>query len=201
MINEIRTLRTVKYERIIRLFDVYETDKHVNLVFEFMGGGTLFQRVREKEELSEVTAMTIFTRLMQAVAYLHGLRIVHRDLKPENVFLETSDSDVDIKLADFGLAVRMTSHEPLSLKCGTPGYMAPEILNGEKYDEKADVYSCGVILFFLYRSHYLHVFRLTSQTPFEGTTTRDVLNMNRGNEPVLDAGQIRPVRNICKIFD
>jgi len=90
MLNEISILRRVKHKRIIRLYDVFETKKHINLVFEYMGGGTLMQRIKERESkvFSEETTLHIFTRLMEAIAYLHNLNIVHRDLKLDNIFLQ-----------------------------------------------------------------------------------------------------------------
>ncbi len=198
MLNEIRTLNSVRHDRIIRLYDIYETERHINLVFEHMGGGTLLQRLRDKAELPEQTAIAIFVRMMQAVGYLHGMRIVHRDLKPDNIFLESATSDTEIKLADFGLAVRMAGFEPLRLKCGTPGYMAPEILCGETYDEKADIYSCGAILYLLYPPRWCdRTIRLTSKAPFEAPTTRDVLEKNQANNLTFDTEHIRQVHPEC----
>ena len=88
MLNEIKILRLAKQQWIIKLYDVYESKRHVNLVFEYMGGGTLMSKFKEREPLSEQIAITIFIRLMEAVAYLHNNKIVHRDLKPENIFLQ-----------------------------------------------------------------------------------------------------------------
>ncbi len=87
MMKEIETLRVVRHENIIKLHDVYETTRHINLVFQYVGGGDLMTRVREKGSFTEQEALSIFYQIMKGIAYLHSLGIIHRDLKPENIFL------------------------------------------------------------------------------------------------------------------
>ena len=90
------------------------------------------------------------TILFGALSYTHSMGIVHRDLKPENILLKSNDSDSEIKIADFGFAKQATDDCSLSTMCGTPGYVAPEILRKEKYGTKADMWSLGVIIFIMF---------------------------------------------------
>ena len=85
--------------------------------------------------------------LLQALDYLHQKGIVHRDLKPENLILANKDNDYNLKIADFGLASFIERGEMLYLRCGSPGYVAPELLEDKGYNTKADVFSAGVILY------------------------------------------------------
>lgn len=85
--------------------------------------------------------------LLLALDYLHSMGIVHRDLKPENLILASKDNDHDFKIADFGLACYVKENELLYLRCGSPGYVAPELLEDKGYSFKADVFSAGVILY------------------------------------------------------
>ena len=118
------------------------------LVFDIMYGRELFDRVVSQRYTSEETAAKILKRLLEVLKYLEKKEILHRDIKLENILLEFEDDEYSIKLADFGLAVTLKDFDP-SVRCGTPGYVAPELLNGKAYDYKADIFSVGVVLFIL----------------------------------------------------
>lgn len=98
---------------------------------------------------NEKEARDLVFILLSAVKYLHDRNIVHRDLKPENVLLTSKKDDAEIKLADFGFAERVTSMNSLTTQCGTPGYVAPEILKNDKYGKPVDMWSIGVITYIL----------------------------------------------------
>ncbi|TNN04003.1 hypothetical protein fugu_001032 [Takifugu bimaculatus] len=152
-LKEIQVLNMVKgHASIITLIDSYESTTFIFLVFDLMRRGELFDYLTEKVTLSEKETRSIMRALLEAVQYLHSLNIVHRDLKPENILL---DDQGHIKLSDFGFSVQLQPGEKLKELCGTPGYLAPEILKCSMddmhpgYGKEVDLWACGVILFTL----------------------------------------------------
>ena len=142
-------MRHLDNEYIIKLYEVYESDQHIYLVLELLNGGELFSKIAKKTRYSEKDACSLMKNLLNALDYLHSKGIMHRDLKLENLILKQANNDVDVKIVDFGLATILNSNDWLFKRCGTPGYVAPEILADEKYDQKVDVFSAGVILYIL----------------------------------------------------
>ncbi|WOL11034.1 hypothetical protein Cni_G19795 [Canna indica] len=148
--REIAILRRVRHPYIVQLFEVMATKSKIYFVMEYVRGGELFSRVA-KGRLREDTARRYFQQLVSAVAFCHARGVFHRDLKPENLLL---DENGDLKVSDFGLsAVAEQSHGEdglLHTFCGTPAYIAPEVLRKRGYDgAKVDIWSCGIILFVL----------------------------------------------------
>jgi len=172
LINEITIMRKFQNENIIALEEVYESEHHIHLVLEVLHGGELFERIIKKGYYSERDACTLMQKLLTALAYMHSKGIMHRDIKPENLILKDATNDWNIKIADFGLAAFTNANEFLFRRCGTPGYVAPEILDDCKYDQKVDVFSAGVILYIL----------LTGRSPFPGLSYNDLLRKNRACE-------------------
>jgi serine/threonine protein kinase len=149
--REIEIMGKVDHENIIKLVEVIdEPPKKMNLVMELVTGGELFDRIVAKGSYTEKeTAVVIYT-LCDALEYLHEKNIVHRDLKPENILLDSPSPDAKIKIADFGLARMMKKDDIMKTACGTPGYVAPEVLKNKGYDSGAvDMWSVGVILYIL----------------------------------------------------
>ena len=142
-------MRHLDHGQIIKLYEVYESSQHIYLVLELLNGGELFNKITKKTHYSEKEACTLMKKLLSALDYLHSKGIMHRDLKLENLILKEANNDVDVKIVDFGLATILSSNDWLFKRCGTPGYVAPEILADEKYDQKVDVFSAGVILYIL----------------------------------------------------
>ncbi|KAF7238746.1 Phosphorylase b kinase gamma catalytic chain, liver/testis isoform [Varanus komodoensis] len=151
--KEIAILRQVSgHPFIITLIDSYETSTFMFLVFDLMRRGELFDYLTEKVTLSEKETRCIMRALLEAVSYLHANHIIHRDLKPENILM---DDDLSIKLSDFGFSCHLEPGEKLRELCGTPGYLAPEILKCSMdethpgYGKEVDLWACGVIFFTL----------------------------------------------------
>jgi len=113
-----------------------------------MSGGELFDRIVEKDHYSEQEACNTILPVIDALKYCHSMGIVHRDLKPENLLYTTPDASAIIKVADFGLA-RFYDDDIMTTACGTPGYVAPEILTGRGYSLEVDYWSVGVILYIM----------------------------------------------------
>ena len=107
--------------------------------------------------------------MLEALAFMHQHKVVHRDLKPENLILMSKDNDYDLRIADFGLATYVKTNEVLKLRCGSPGYVAPEILEDIGYDEKSDIFSAGVIMCVL----------LTGRPVFRGYNLNEILVKNK----------------------
>ncbi|RCV27443.1 hypothetical protein SETIT_5G325500v2 [Setaria italica] len=147
--REIAVLRRVRHPNIVHLFEVMATKTKIYFVMELVRGGELFSRV-SKGRLREDTARRYFQQLVSAVAFCHARGVFHRDLKPENLLV---GEDGNLKVSDFGLSAVADQFRPdglLHTFCGTPAYVAPEVLGRRGYDgAKADVWSCGVILFVL----------------------------------------------------
>ncbi|XP_038675860.1 calcium/calmodulin-dependent protein kinase type 1G-like isoform X2 [Scyliorhinus canicula] len=146
--NEIAVLRKIKHENIVALEDIYESPTHFYLVMQLVSGGELFDRILEREVYSEKDAIILIRQILNAVKYLHDNGIVHRDLKPENLLYYDSDENSKIMISDFGLS-KMLDSGVMSTACGTPGYVAPEVLHQKPYDKAVDCWSIGVIAYIL----------------------------------------------------
>jgi len=145
--REINILHLCTQPHIIRLYEVIDTPTDIFLVNEYVSGGELFDYIVSKGRLSADEARNFFHQIVSGVEYCHFQKIVHRDLKPENLLL---DSNLNIKIADFGLSNLMRDGDFLRTSCGSPNYAAPEVISGHLYaGPEVDVWSCGVILYAL----------------------------------------------------
>ncbi|XP_057614311.1 putative sperm motility kinase W [Chionomys nivalis] len=161
VLSEIAVLETVQHPHIIRLFQVLTTTKYCYIITEYASEGNLYELVKEEGRLQEEQAQVIFGQLVSAIRCCHDHDIVHRDLKPPNILL---DAHGNVKLGDFGLATRCRAGTVLYGRCGTKSYNAPEMILREGYDgKKADVWSVGVLLYFMTTGHH----------PFKGSTLEE----------------------------
>lgn len=151
--QEIQILRQVMgHKFIIELQDVFESDAFIFLVFELCRQGELFDYLTSVVTLSEKKSRYIMRQIFEGVDFIHSKNIVHRDLKPENILL---DDSLNVKITDFGFARRLKEGEKLFDLCGTPGYLAPETLkcnmfeDAPGYSKEVDIWACGVIMFTL----------------------------------------------------
>ncbi|XP_063052620.1 calcium/calmodulin-dependent protein kinase 1Db isoform X2 [Engraulis encrasicolus] len=146
--NEIAVLRKIKHENIVALEDIYESSHHLYLIMQLVSGGELFDRIVERGFYTEQDASTLIKQVLDAVNYLHDMGIVHRDLKPENLLYFSDDDESKIMISDFGLS-KIESSDVMSTACGTPGYVAPEVLAQKPYGKAVDCWSIGVIAYIL----------------------------------------------------
>ncbi|CAL1287138.1 unnamed protein product [Larinioides sclopetarius] len=146
--SEVAILRHVKHENIVQLIEEFDFENDLYLVMELVKGGDLFDAIASATKYTEKDASFMVHDLSSALYYLHCLNIVHRDIKPENLLVvEHEDGTRSLKLGDFGLAVEVK--EPLYIVCGTPTYVAPEILAETGYGLKVDIWAAGVITYIL----------------------------------------------------
>ena len=130
-----------------KFFLVYEESMQIVLIFEYLQGGSLLERIMKKKIYNELEAAILIRNLLELLEYLEKSNIIHRDIKPENIMLKYLDNNCDVKLIDFGLVFSEDNQNQIA--CGTPGYLAPEILNGSQYNSKIDIYSVGIVLYCL----------------------------------------------------
>uniref|UniRef100_A0A8C2JHM3 non-specific serine/threonine protein kinase n=1 Tax=Cyprinus carpio TaxID=7962 RepID=A0A8C2JHM3_CYPCA len=147
--NEIAVLHRIKHENIVSLEDIFESQSHLYLVMQLVSGGELFDRIVEKGFYTERDASKLIRQILDAVKYLHDMGIVHRDLKPENLLYYSMEEDSNIMISDFGLSKIEDSGSVMSTACGTPGYVAPEVLAQKPYSKAVDCWSIGVISYIL----------------------------------------------------
>uniref|UniRef100_U3J7X1 Serine/threonine-protein kinase DCLK2 n=1 Tax=Anas platyrhynchos platyrhynchos TaxID=8840 RepID=U3J7X1_ANAPP len=146
--NEVSILRQVKHPNIIMLIEEMDTPTELYLVMELVKGGDLFDAITSSTKYTERDGSAMVYNLASALKYLHGLNIVHRDIKPENLLVcEYPDGTKSLKLGDFGLATVVEG--PLYTVCGTPTYVAPEIIAETGYGLKVDIWAAGVITYIL----------------------------------------------------
>lgn len=161
--REIAILKLIEHPHVLKLHDVYENNKYLYLVLEHVSGGELFDYLVKKGRLTPKEARKFFRQIISALDFCHSHSICHRDLKPENLLLDERNN---IRIADFGMASLQVGDSLLETSCGSPHYACPEVIRGEKYDgRRADVWSCGVILFAL----------LVGALPFDHDNLRQLL--------------------------
>uniref|UniRef100_H0X8H2 Serine/threonine-protein kinase 33 n=2 Tax=Otolemur garnettii TaxID=30611 RepID=H0X8H2_OTOGA len=188
--REVSILKSVKHEHIIHLEQVFETPKKMYLVMELCEDGELKEILHKKGHFSENETRWIIKSLASAIAYLHSNDIVHRDLKLENILVKSSFIDannelnLNIKVTDFGLAVKKhgRSEAMMQSTCGTPIYMAPEVINAHDYSQQCDIWSIGVIMYSL----------LCGEPPFLASSEEKLFELIRKGElhfenPVWDS--------------
>lgn len=176
LMNEIEIMQMVHHPNIMNLQELHESKNSIYLVLELLEGGELFNYVSSKNSISVAEICRVMRCLLEALSYLSDKKILHRDLKPENMILKEKGDlgNATLKLVDFGLATVADVPEYLFKRCGTPGYVAPEIINAPSnenihYTSKCDVFSAGVIFYIL----------LTGKSPFDGKSFQEILNQNK----------------------
>ncbi len=169
-----KTLSSSDY--IVKMFETYETKKHICIVMEYICAGDLLSYIKKRSKLSEPIAKFIFKQIILAIQFIHNHNIVHRDIKLDNILI---DLDNKIKICDFGVSKRINNNEIMYEQCGTPTYIAPEILRGKGYEGySVDIWSAGVVLYAM----------LSGTVPFKGNNLRELhqLILNGQYKPIVD---------------
>ncbi|XP_071971159.1 death-associated protein kinase 2-like isoform X2 [Engystomops pustulosus] len=171
--REVFILQQLEHPNVMRLHDVFACKAEMVLILELIRGGELFDFIAEKEALSEEDAIVFLEQILKGVAYMHSKNIAHFDLKPENIMLLEKDvPHPRIKIIDFGLAQKIEEGTVFKSLCGTPQYIAPEVINYEPLGPSTDMWSIGVITYIL----------LSGLSPFQGETDPETLsNVVSGN--------------------
>ncbi|CAO3619731.1 unnamed protein product [Cunninghamella echinulata] len=171
--SELDILKQVKHPHIISMHDLYESKDAVYIVTDLASGGELFQQLLDRGSYTERDACHLIAQLLEGLAYLHDHDIVHRDIKPENLLFDTKDPDAKLMITDFGLSKILKKHDDILMTaCGTPGYVAPEVLLQKGHGKPVDIWSVGVITFVL----------LSGYTPFYGEDQAELFqNIMSGN--------------------
>jgi len=175
MVNEIDIMRALDHENVIKLYEVFETEKSIYLVLELIQGRSLQEMLKKqvfKEEAYESKIAMITRQIFEGLTHLAARGVMHRDLKPDNILLDKNDR---IKIVDFGLSTFIDVPEYIFKKCGTPGYIAPEVFKYDQkvattaYDGHCDVFSIGCIMYYMYLGSPF----------FEGSNASEILKVNR----------------------
>eukprot|EP00581_Thalassiosira_minuscula_P010305 CAMPEP_0183710006 /NCGR_PEP_ID=MMETSP0737-20130205/5899_1 /TAXON_ID=385413 /ORGANISM="Thalassiosira miniscula, Strain CCMP1093" /LENGTH=794 /DNA_ID=CAMNT_0025938227 /DNA_START=292 /DNA_END=2676 /DNA_ORIENTATION=+ len=162
--DEVLILSTLRHAYICPLVDFFEERECYFLIMELMSGGDLFDRIGKRKSYTENDARDLCRKMLESLRYCHENSVAHCDMKPKNLLLMSDDDDVQMKLADFGFATRVYEPSSLTKQCGTPFFVAPEVLLRSPYDQQSDMWSCGVIIFLL----------LGGDLPFMGRSQKEL---------------------------
>ena len=167
ILNEINILRTLDHPNILKIFEFYSSKESYSIVTELCQGGELFQEIVGRGPFNEPYSAYVMLQILSAINYCHGMKIIHRDLKPENILIVERDSNgmPRIKIADFGTSKMVEKGAVQRKLVGSSYYIAPEVLK-KHYDEKCDIWSCGVIMYIL----------LSGRPPFGGDSDKEIMD-------------------------
>ncbi|KAA6381255.1 MAG: putative Calcium/calmodulin-dependent protein kinase type 1 [Streblomastix strix] len=149
LVREIEIMKKMKHNNIIQLLEVYELNDKLCLVMELATGGEVLDKLAIRGYYSELDAQALLSSLFQAVQHMHNAGIAHRDLKLENILFENDQPNSQIKVSDFGFSRVVEKKQMMTTCCGTPDYVAPEVLARKGYDAECDLWSLGVIMYVL----------------------------------------------------
>ncbi|CAD8211814.1 unnamed protein product [Paramecium pentaurelia] len=187
LIKEINTLRILSHDQITKLYDVYHYTTYINLVMEYCGTESLYQLLKSTSTrtIPKEQALHIIHQLLKILHYIHDRNVCHRDIKLENILIQNKR----IKLIDFGFST--FTNQPITCHCGTPSYMAPEVVSKLKYDGRAaDIWATGVLLVALLQGSF----------PFKGENERELFKKIRNNESNITNQDRDILKLLSRIF-
>ena len=165
--NEINILKTMDHPNIVKIFEFYSNKDSYSIIMEYCRGGQLVSEIKNYGPFDEKYTAYVMYQIFSAINYCHSMNIIHRDLKPENILIVSknkSNNYPNIKIGDFGMSKVVEKNAIQNLVVGTIYYVAPEVIK-KKYNEKCDIWSCGVIMYVL----------LTKKPPFNGEMTEEII--------------------------
>ena len=177
--HEINLMKNLRHSSVVKLLDTFETKNYILIIMENISGGDLLSFVKKRTKLNEKICKFIFKQLLQAIKFIHTKNIIHRDIKLDNVLIDLNNN---IKLCDFGVGKMVHEGEILTDQCGTPAYIAPEILENKGYEgPPVDIWSSGVVLYAM----------LSGTVPFRANNLNDLQNM-------IMTGTFKEINDISK---
>ena len=192
-LKEIEILRSANHPNIIKIFEYFMDDTNYFIIMEFISGGELYDIISQWKDFSEKKSAYIIKQILSAVNYLHSANIIHRDLKPENMLVDKiskniiNEEEINVKIIDFGTCNFLEKEGKLTLKVGSPYYIAPEVLK-RNYNNKCDIWSCGVILYVL----------LVGYPPFTGETPEELFENIKKGEFSMDETSWKSISSNAK---
>jgi len=178
-VREVGLLQGIKHENVIRYYDFYEDLHFLYVVMELCRGGEVFAKIVELKRFGEKDAAALGKQMLRAIEYIHSMKIAHRDVKAENFMLSEPTITSQVKMIDFGMACKFEKGQVLTELCGSPHYLAPELI-GQKYDHRADVWAFGVLLYLIQYGQY----------PYDSKRPRDIM-VKILTEPIRWHGKVK----------
>lgn len=176
VLQEVSIMNHLDHETLVGVVDFFEEDDFYYIVMELMEGGDVFDRILSLNNYNENDARELAKVLLLAVDEMHKNGVAHRDIKPQNIFLGCKHSNCKIKVGDFGFAKRVHTPKSLTVRCGTPSYVAPEIVKNQPYDQSCDMWSVGVVIYVM----------LCGYTPFREKTQDKIFERIKAGEYKFD---------------
>ena len=188
ILNEINILRTLDHPNILKIFEFYSNKESYSIVTELCTGGELFQEIIDRGPFNENYSAYVMFQILSAINYCHNMHIVHRDLKPENILITERDKNnyPRIKICDFGTSKMFEKGAVQRKLVGSSYYIAPEVLK-KHYDEKCDIWSCGVILYIL----------LSGRPPFGGDDDKQIMDRVSTGKYDLQSSPFNKISKSC----
>ena len=165
---EVSMLRQVDGPNLLNTYRLYEGESNIYCVGQYCSGGTVYDYLKKHGRPTETHTLSLMKQVLEGLAYLNNKQLIHRDLKPENIIFNDRSYE-KITLVDFGLMTKTAEYRFLFTRCGTPGYVAPEVLDDKPYDTSADMYSAGLLFYGL----------LAKKNPFQDMSYSKLIKSNK----------------------